>query len=141
MRYLSPPERIADRVVPDEYHAISEKIDALYLQQLQLPADYETTGMVKLRREAHARMLGNGLCTRPAQLDCRMEIACETCTYFQTTIEFRPVIGSHRPVGVVNRRRTSFHLQWCRSRSMRMTRHQAKLSSMLKMFFATACRK
>jgi site-specific recombinase XerD len=88
--------RIADRVVADEYHAISEKIDALYGQQLELPADYETTGMAKLRREAHARMLGNGLCTRPVQLDCRMESACETCSYFQTTIEFRPTLQRQR---------------------------------------------
>ncbi len=88
--------RIADRVVADEYQAISEKIDALYGQQLDLPADYETTGMAKLRREAHARMLGNGLCTRPVQLDCRMESACETCSYFQTTIEFRPTLQRQR---------------------------------------------
>ena len=88
--------RIADRVVADEYQAISEKIDALYGQQLELPADYETTGMAKLRREAHARMLGNGLCTRPVQLDCRMESACETCSYFQTTIEFRPTLQRQR---------------------------------------------
>jgi hypothetical protein len=53
---------------------------------------YETTGMTRLRREAHARMLGNGLCTRPVQLNCRMESACETCSYFQTTIEFRPTL-------------------------------------------------
>jgi integrase len=82
--------RIADRVVAGEYQAISEKTGALYGQQLELPAGYETAGMAKLRREAHARMLGNGLCTRPVQLGCRMESACETCTYFQTTIEFRP---------------------------------------------------
>ncbi|MGN6176562.1 MAG: tyrosine-type recombinase/integrase [Streptosporangiaceae bacterium] len=88
--------RIADRVVADEYQAISEKIDALSGQQLELPADYETTGMAKLRREAHARMLGNGLCTRPVQLDCRMESACETCSYFQTTIEFRPTLERQR---------------------------------------------
>jgi site-specific recombinase XerD len=88
--------RIADRVVADEYQAISEKIDALYGQQIELPADYETTGMAKLRREAHARMLGNGLCTRPVQLDCRMESACETCSYFQTTIEFRPTLQRQR---------------------------------------------
>ena len=88
--------RIADRVVADEYQAISEKIDALYGQQLELPADYETTGMAKLRRETHARMLGNGLCTRPVQLDCRMESACETCSYFQTTIEFRPTLQRQR---------------------------------------------
>jgi hypothetical protein len=96
LRYLTPPERIADRVVADEYQAISEKIDALYGQQLELPADYETTGMAKLRREAHARMLGNGLCTRPAELDCRMESACETCAYFRTGTEFLPILVRQR---------------------------------------------
>ena len=64
--------RIANRVVADEYAAVSAKIDALYGQAPQLPADYETTSMARLRREAHSRMLGNGLCTRPPELDCRM---------------------------------------------------------------------
>ena len=88
--------KIASRTVADEYFAVTEKVEALYGQQLKLPADYETTGMAKLRREAHARMLGNGLCTRPVQLDCRMESACETCSYFQTTIEFRPTLQRQR---------------------------------------------
>ncbi|HEY5011745.1 MAG TPA: tyrosine-type recombinase/integrase [Acidimicrobiia bacterium] len=88
--------RIADRVVADQYAAISSRIDALYNQPPELPADYETTGMARLRRDAHARMLGNGLCTRPAQLDCRMETICETCSYFQTTIEFRPTLIRQR---------------------------------------------
>jgi hypothetical protein len=35
---------IANRAVADEYQAISAKIDALYGQAHQLPADYETTG-------------------------------------------------------------------------------------------------
>jgi hypothetical protein len=96
LRYLTPPERIADRVVADEYQAISEKIDALYGQPRELPPDYETTGMAKLRREAHARMLGNGLCTRPAELDCRMESACETCAYFRTGTEFLPILVRQR---------------------------------------------
>jgi hypothetical protein len=69
--------RIANRVVADEYAAVSARIDALYGQPPELPADYETTGMAQLRREAHARMLGNGPCTRPAELDCRMESACK----------------------------------------------------------------
>lgn len=80
----------ANRVVADEYAAVSAKIDALYGQAPQLPADYETTGMARLRRETHARMLGNGLCTRPAGLACRMESACETCAYFRTDTEFLP---------------------------------------------------
>ncbi|MDP9116426.1 MAG: tyrosine-type recombinase/integrase [Actinomycetota bacterium] len=88
--------RIANRVVADEYEAVSAKIDALYGQQLDLPADYETTGMAKLRRESQARMLGNGLCTRPVELDCRMESACETCSYFRTGTEFLPILTRQR---------------------------------------------
>jgi site-specific recombinase XerD len=88
--------RIANRVVADEYAAVSAKIDALYGQPPALPADYETAGMARLRREAHARMLGNGLCTRPAELDCRMESACETCAYFRTGTEFLPILIRQR---------------------------------------------
>ena len=88
--------RIANRVVADEYAAVSAKIDALYGQPPQLPADYESAGMARLRREAHARMLGNGLCTRPAELDCRLESACETCAYFRTGTEFLPVLVRQR---------------------------------------------
>jgi site-specific recombinase XerD len=88
--------RIADRVVADQYQAISAKVDALYNDNVALPADYETATMARLRREAHARMLGNGLCTRPVELDCRMESACETCAYFQTGVEFRPVLIRQR---------------------------------------------
>jgi len=88
--------KIANRVVADEYAAVSAKIDALYGQPPALPADYETTGMARLRREAHARMLGNGLCTRPAELDCRMESACETCAYFRTGTQFLPILTRQR---------------------------------------------
>ena len=88
--------KIANRVVADEYAAVSAKIDALYGQPPELPADYETTGMARLRREAHARMLGNGLCTRPAELDCRLESACETCAYFRTGTQFLPILTRQR---------------------------------------------
>ena len=88
--------KIANRVVADEYAAVTAKIDALYGQPPALPADYETTGMARLRREAHARMLGNGLCTRPAELDCRMESACETCAYFRTSTQFLPILTRQR---------------------------------------------
>jgi hypothetical protein len=52
--------------------------------------------MAKLRREAHARMLGNGLCTRPPDLDCRLESACETCAYFRTGPQFLPILTRQR---------------------------------------------
>jgi site-specific recombinase XerD len=88
--------RITDRVVADEYEAISAKIDALYGQAQKLAADLETVSMARLRRETHARMLGNGLCTRPVELECRMESACETCSYFSTGPEFVPVLLRQR---------------------------------------------
>jgi len=47
--------------------------------------------MARLRREHH-RLLGNGHCTRPAELDCAFESIRETCTFFQTSIQFRPAL-------------------------------------------------
>jgi hypothetical protein len=76
--------RIADRVVADEYASVCEQIDGLYNTAATpgaLPAEIETAAMTRLHQESHARMLGNGLCTRPAELDCHMESACETCAY------------------------------------------------------------
>ena len=83
--------RIADRTVADEYFAVSAKVEALYGQAPQLPAEAEGPNMARLRKEHH-RMLGNGMCTRPVELDCAFETICETCTYFATSIEFRPTL-------------------------------------------------
>jgi site-specific recombinase XerD len=83
--------KIASRTVADEYFAVSEKVEALYGQPAQLPADAAGPKMNRLRREHH-RLLGNGWCTRPPQLDCAFESICETCSYFQTSIEFRPTL-------------------------------------------------
>ncbi|GEP34956.1 hypothetical protein NSZ01_27240 [Nocardioides szechwanensis] len=38
------------------------------------------------------RLLGNGYCTRPTELDCAFEAICENCSFFQTSIEFRPTL-------------------------------------------------
>jgi site-specific recombinase XerD len=83
--------KIASRTVADEYFAVTQKVEALYGQPGQLPADAAGPRMARLRREHH-RLPGNGYCTRPPQLDCAFESICETCTYFQTSIEFRPVL-------------------------------------------------
>lgn len=83
--------KIANRTVADEYFAVTDQVDALYAQPKQLPADAIGPKMAKLRREHH-RLLGNGHCTRPPELDCAFESICETCTFFQTSIEFRPTL-------------------------------------------------
>ena len=87
--------KIASRTVADEYFAVTEKVEALYGQPAVLPADAIGPEMARLRREHH-RMLGNGYCTRPPELDCAFESICETCTFFQTSIEFRPTLLRQR---------------------------------------------
>jgi len=83
--------KIANSTVAAEYFTVTDQVDALYEQARSLPADAIGPKMAKLRREHH-RMLGNGYCTRPAELDCAFESICETCTFFQTSIEFRPTL-------------------------------------------------
>ena len=80
--------RIANHTVADEYHAVSAKVEALYAQPPTLGADAEGPTMRRVRADHH-RMLGNGWCTRPAELDCSFETICESCGFFATTAEFK----------------------------------------------------
>ncbi len=48
--------------------------------------------MRRLHAEASRRLLGNGYCTRPAEIGCRYETICEGCSFFATTITFRDQI-------------------------------------------------
>ena len=81
--------RIADRTVAEEYFAVSQQVEALYDAEPVLPAAAEGPNMRRLHTETTRRLLGNGYCTRPAELGCRYETICETCSFFTTTIEFR----------------------------------------------------
>lgn len=84
--------RIADRTVADEYFAVTEKVEALYLAEPALPGEAEGPNMRRLRDEANRRLLGNGYCSRPRDVGCRYETICETCTFFVPTIAFRDQI-------------------------------------------------
>jgi hypothetical protein len=83
--------KIANRTVAEEYFAVTDKVEALYGQPPVLPAEALGPNMAKLRREHH-RHLGNGYCTRPPELECAFEAICENCSFFQTSIEFRPTL-------------------------------------------------
>jgi hypothetical protein len=96
MRMTMVYARIADRRVADEYFAVSDKVEALYGQSRALPANAEGAEMTKLRKEMHQRMLGNGYCARPVELDCHFESICESCTFFVTTVEFKPTLQRQR---------------------------------------------
>jgi integrase/recombinase XerD len=88
--------RIADKTVAEEYFSVSSKVETLYGQPRSLPANQEGSEMRKLRAEMHRRMLGNGHCARPVEMDCHFESICESCTFFVTTIEFRPTLQAQR---------------------------------------------
>jgi hypothetical protein len=88
--------RIADKTVAEEYFAVTEKVEALYDEPRQLPESDEGAEMRRLRGEMHRRMLGNGYCARPVELDCHFESICESCTFFVTTVEFRPTLRAQR---------------------------------------------
>jgi site-specific recombinase XerD len=96
MRMTLVYAKISNRTVADEYFKVSEQVEALYDAPKQLPATAEGSEMRKLRAEMHRRMLGNGYCARPVGLDCHFESICESCVYFQTTLEFRPTLQRQR---------------------------------------------
>ena len=87
--------RISNRVVAEEYEAVTAKVEALYKKAI-LPADAEGPNMKRLRSEVHYRLLGNGWCTRPAELDCSFESICENCAHFATNKTFQPVLLRQR---------------------------------------------
>jgi site-specific recombinase XerD len=92
MRYA----RIANRTVADEYHAVADQVDALYGQPRPLRSDRNNAAQRRIRQEQQRRLLGNGYCGRPAELDCTFESICETCVHFQTGPDFVPVLLRQR---------------------------------------------
>ena len=85
--------RIADSTVAAQYHDVTARVEALYQA-----ADAHDTGTrgTRITTELQTRMLGNGYCTRPAELDCQFESICEGCSFFSTNIEFRPTLQRQR---------------------------------------------
>jgi hypothetical protein len=59
-------------------------------------SDAPDPAVIRSRREVHRRMLGNGYCARPVEMDCHFESICESCTFFVTTVEFRPTLERRR---------------------------------------------
>jgi hypothetical protein len=44
----------------------------------------------------HRRLLGNGHCTRPRELDYRFQTICEGCGFFETGTEFVTILRRQR---------------------------------------------
>jgi len=89
--------RIASSTVADAYDCVTREVDALYTKPAGLRALPDgTAAMAHLAAEFDQKMLGNGHCNRPSQLDCQFESICESCAFFSTNESFMPVLESQR---------------------------------------------
>ena len=90
--------RIADTTVADAYDNVTDQVDALYTKPagLRTSSGGGVASMTQLAVEYDQRMLGNGYCNRPSQLDCQFESICETCAYYSTDTTFDPVLAAQR---------------------------------------------
>ena len=80
--------RIADTVVAEQYFHATQAVETD--ASTPRPPDGEQ-GTAK-----HRRLLGNGHCKRPLELDCRFQTICEGCGFFDTGPEFIPVLRRQR---------------------------------------------
>jgi site-specific recombinase XerD len=88
--------RRSRRLLADHHDPIDRRTVHRIIARIGAIAGIDDMHPHRLRQESHARMLGNGLCTRPVELDCRMETICETCAYFDTGPQFIPVLLRQR---------------------------------------------
>jgi len=83
--------RLSDRTLAEQFRSVADHVDALYAPE----TDGESEQMRKLRLE-HSRLLANGWCTRPKEMDCQFDSICEGCGFFATTVEFKPTLIRQR---------------------------------------------
>jgi site-specific recombinase XerD len=89
--------RIADQTIADAYDRVTDQVDALYTKPAGLKSDGLGSASMRGRDAAHdQRMLGNGHCERPPQLDCQFESICESCAHFSTNTSFDPMLQAQR---------------------------------------------
>jgi integrase len=81
--------RIADTVVADQYFNATRAVETETPTLKPLPDERDAA-------TRHRRLLGNGHCTRPLDLDCRFQTICEGCGFFQTGPEFVTILRRQR---------------------------------------------
>jgi hypothetical protein len=81
--------RIADTVVADQYFSATRAVEAETLA-VEPPTDHRDAAA------RHRRLLGNGRCTRPIELDCRFQTICEGCGFFETGPQFVTILRRQR---------------------------------------------
>ncbi len=81
--------RIADTKVAGEHFNATSAVEADAAAAL-------TAGAAIYDPPATWRLLANGHCTRPQDLDCRFQTICEGCGFFETGPEFVPILRRQR---------------------------------------------
>jgi hypothetical protein len=82
--------RIADTVVADQYFTATRAVEADAMTTKPAHSDERDAAT------QHRRLLGNGHCTRPLELDCRFHTICEGCGFFETGPEFVTILRRQR---------------------------------------------
>jgi integrase len=82
--------RIADTVVAEQYFSATRAVEAETPPAVPGPVGAIETGA------QHRRLLGNGYCTRPLELECRFQTICEGCGFFETGPEFVSILRRQR---------------------------------------------
>jgi len=59
-------------------------------------ADAETPTSPLRSTQTPRRLLANGHCSRPAELDCRFQTMCEGCGFYETSVEFIDILRRQR---------------------------------------------
>jgi len=81
--------RIADTVVAEQYFNATRAVEADTPTENRLADEGDAAAR-------HRRLLGNGHCTRPLELDCRFQTICEGCGFYETGPEFVTILRRQR---------------------------------------------
>ena len=80
--------RISDTNVADQYFKATQAVEA----DAATPASATDGDSARTPR----RLLANGHCTRPLELDCRFQTICEGCGFYETDVEFVDILRRQR---------------------------------------------
>jgi hypothetical protein len=82
--------RISNENVADQYFQATQAVESDSARAA--PAN----DGARERADTHRRLLGNGHCTRPLELDCRFQTICEGCGFFETGPRFVEILRRQR---------------------------------------------
>ena len=83
--------RISDSTVAEQYFTATQAVEAD-----PIPAVAKADDSSADDAQLHRRLLGNGHCTRPLELDCRFQTICEGCGFYDTGPQFVTILRRQR---------------------------------------------